>query len=275
MRKYFVFDIDGTLLNSQREINVSTVKALVKAREKGHKIVFCSGRPYANLRNLFSQRQLVDYLVCNNGSYIYDVDQQKFYFKKSLPAQVVREALEIAGPHCPLVTLHTNKAPYRGIVCAQPLRPPWFEQVFQVEKAVFQSNYELNQNDLLTKAEQEKVMQVAFRLDEHNAEKLAKELGANLSQQASIAIANQTYVDLNPPGVNKKTGLDDLCALVGCQVEKMIAFGDSDNDLEMLQAVNNSFAMSNGTTRAKAIAKTIIGDNDSDAIATKILEIIG
>ncbi|XP_023226577.1 endoribonuclease YBEY, chloroplastic-like [Centruroides sculpturatus] len=118
-------------------------------------------------------------------------------------------------------------------------------------------------------------MQVAFRLDQHNAEKLAKELSADLGQQANIAIANQTYVDLNPPGVNKKTGLEDLCALVGCQLDKMIAFGDSDNDLEMLQAVGSSFAMSNGTVRAKAIAKTIIGDNDSNAIADKIVEIIG
>lgn len=91
---------------------------------------------------------------------------------------------------------------------------------------------------------------------------------------ASNKVRGALYLDFNPQGINKLVGLESLGKQVGVDITNFVAFGDSNNDLEMLAGAGLGIAMGNGTPEAKAAAKEIIGHHDSDAIAKKIVELI-
>lgn len=91
---------------------------------------------------------------------------------------------------------------------------------------------------------------------------------------ASNKVRGALYLDFNPKGINKLVGLESLGKQVGVDITNFVAFGDSNNDLEMLAGAGLGIAMGNGTPEAKAAAKEIIGHHDSDAIAKKIVELI-
>lgn len=57
-------------------------------------------------------------------------------------------------------------------------------------------------------------------------------------------------------------------------IKNVVAFGDSGNDLQMIEGVGTGVVMGNGIKELKAIADVVIGDNDSDAISETILEMI-
>ena len=68
------------------------------------------------------------------------------------------------------------------------------------------------------------------------------------------------------------TGLQKLGEMIGFPVKDMIVFGDSGNDIQMLQGAGKSYAMGNGTEQAKAAAHHVIGDNNKPSIANAVKE---
>lgn len=274
MSKILVFDIDGTLLNSSHQINKSTFVAIKYAKSLGVKIIFCSGRPYFDMEHIQTQYQIADYMVCNNGAYWYDVKHNKFYFKKIIDKEIALQAIQYGQEFCALLALHTEKATYRTKLCDEKIMPNWFKDALQEEKIMFFDRYNFSLSKILQKLETYKIMQVAFRLDKEGAKQLAKTMKNNFGKKVDIYIANEVYVDLNPRDVNKFTGLQNLCQTLNYDIKHLVAFGDSGNDLQMLKYVGHGICMGNGTNEAKKAAKEVIGDNDSNAIADKIYELM-
>lgn len=274
MNKFLVFDIDGTLLNSRYDINKSSILAIKSAKKNGFKIVLCSGRPFFDIEPLQKQYRLADYIVCNNGAYWYDVTSKKFYFTSQINPKIAKQAIIEGQKFCALLALHTDKATYRSQLCNNKKMPTWFHEALDDEKALFLDQYNYPLLNTLKHLESERILQVAFRLDENGAQKLASQMRQVLKNDVDIFIANYVYVDVNMHDVNKYHGLKNMCQVINCDPQNMIAFGDSDNDLQMLANVGYGICMGNGTEEAKKVAKEVIGDNDSDAISEKISQII-
>lgn len=81
------------------------------------------------------------------------------------------------------------------------------------------------------------------------------------------------YYDIVREGVDKGTGLADLCEKMGLTLADAVAAGDSANDLGMLKAAGLSCCMANGTPEAKAAADRIIADVREDGVAALIEEL--
>ncbi len=91
---------------------------------------------------------------------------------------------------------------------------------------------------------------------------------------ASMHISNEVYLDINPIGVSKLTGITEVAKRMGIDISEIMVFGDSGNDLEMIKGAGYGIAMSNATEEAKAIAQEVIGHHDTDTIGIKIREVI-
>lgn len=81
------------------------------------------------------------------------------------------------------------------------------------------------------------------------------------------------YYDIVRGGVNKGTGLADLCVRMGLTLEQAVAAGDSANDCEMLRTAGLGCCMANGTADAMAAADRVIGDVREDGLAALIREL--
>ncbi len=95
----------------------------------------------------------------------------------------------------------------------------------------------------------------------------AYDLVANEVTELDFNIPMAGFLNLTPIGYSKATGVDILCDALGITLDQVITCGDSGNDLEMLEHVPNSVAVSNATDEAKAAARWIVGACEDDAIA--------
>lgn len=273
--KVFAFDIDGTILNSNQKISKANLKAIKVAKKHQYKIIFCSGRPYVDMEFLQSKYQIADFIICNNGTYWYDVKTQQFHFQNTLDGNLSLEIIEEAKATCALLALHTNNGTFRSQLCNQQYAPEWLKAALKEEAQLFFDKYRSPLDQTLNYLKTAKITQVAFHLQANQAKKLAAKLIEKYGTLVNIAIANERYVDINPKYINKFVGLTNVANYLKIDTSQIVAFGDSGNDLEMLANVGYGICMSNGTKEAQAVAKEVIGSNDSDDISLKIYEIIG
>ncbi len=86
-------------------------------------------------------------------------------------------------------------------------------------------------------------------------------------QDFEVAVTSEICFEITEKGMNKSYGVKKLIEHIQIPVEKVIAFGDSENDREMLKYVGLGVAMGNAPAEIKAIAKTITDTNDQDGVA--------
>ena len=90
------FDMDGTLLNSRKEITPLTLAALNRAADAGKKIALSTGRCRPELDSYLSLIPGIRYLICTSGALVYDVYTQEEILKRSLEPSLVKELLKLA-----------------------------------------------------------------------------------------------------------------------------------------------------------------------------------
>ena len=94
--KAIVLDIDGTLLNDQKEISPRTSESLLKAQEAGVKVVLASGRPISAMKRFSKELKLDQHnglLLSYNGAYVTDCATNETVFSQSMSNEVGKEIL--------------------------------------------------------------------------------------------------------------------------------------------------------------------------------------
>ena len=98
--------------------------------------------------------------------------------------------------------------------------------------------------------------------------------------QESVDVFDYVYpsptkplIDIQPAGVSKAWGADVLRQELGLAWDEVLAFGDSENDLELLRATPHAIAVANATPAVKAVAAKVIGSTQDDAVADALFEL--
>lgn len=245
-QKLFFFDVDGTLVDpSTGKIPASTMKTLKKLQSNGHLVCIATGRPLFHPENpSFFFDFPWDGYVCFNGLAVYDR-----YHK---PIKLYPMDLE-AVQKCIQVTTQND-----------------FNLLFQEEREFYLLNDQLThvtetQRFLNQSIPQKKcyrnqdiygLMAYAPKGYDYQAYKAIKEIAVFPGQSA--------YADIVTAGTNKYTGIKECMNYY--HLDTYIAFGDSNNDLEMLSHADLSICMGQGTKEAKAFSKYVTAPVDEDGI---------
>ncbi|NQZ66170.1 MAG: HAD family hydrolase [Mycoplasmatales bacterium] len=271
-KKVFAFDIDGTLLDSQEKVNKAHSEIFLKAKEKGHELVLCSGRPFSDMIGVLKQMPdgLFEYAVCNNGAYIYHIPSNKILEYSTIPKEVFEKFIEIGKKIKALYAIHTDNGTRRGWLFNENEKPEWFETVFNQEWKHFECTL---LSDAIEWAKDKKFFQLSLRATKELISYIRKEFDI-ITNMVDVHIANEYYLDINPKNVSKFVGLSKLSKIINKDISDFIAFGDSGNDLDMLKNVGLGIAMGNSTNEAKEAADIVIGHHDTTALADKMMELI-
>ena len=109
MGKYiFATDVDGTLLNDQGQVHPETIEAFKKAQEQGSYTVIATGRAVIRTKPLLNKIPYVDFLVCNNGSAVYDVKKDEIIYLAGVNPNHYPTILDFARQHHVTFKLHTD-----------------------------------------------------------------------------------------------------------------------------------------------------------------------
>lgn len=260
MIKLVASDMDGTLLNSRKELTERTRNAIAALLDRGIHFVAASGRQHFNLFEVFEKANLrkgVSFLA-ENGAILFDDGKNVFVdrIEPELVCEVVTAARTFQGVY---PVLDGVKAAY-------------FED--DNPELLFQMNHYFGRKqplpDVLSCLEFDSICKIAL-FDLAGAEGGVYRKMQRFSDRAQVLLSGPEWVDLIHHGVSKGEALTLLCRRYDIRRDEMMVFGDYLNDIEMLKVCDYSFAMKNAHPLLKEAALYQTDSNDNDGVA-QVLE---
>ena len=266
--KLVASDLDGTLLNKNKEITPRLFDALKKLDELGIYFVPSTGRPFGTVPKAIKELPFLKYVITSNGAAIYDAAEQKNIIENFLTPEAVDAVIKIAK-ELPVITeyfiegkayiakdIYDDLAPFNltesHMTYIKNSRTP-VEDFWNEMKR----NNTVLENINLVFADMELRKEIWDRL---------KALGL-----ASVTAATTKNIEITSLFATKAKALEKLCEVLGFTRENVLAMGDGDNDMPMIEFAGIGVAMANGENHIKQAAN-IIADDCDDFGAAKILE---
>ncbi|KAM6556727.1 hypothetical protein CsatB_003746 [Cannabis sativa] len=266
---YIFCDMDGTLLNSKSLISSTTAKALKEASSRGVKIVIATGKTRAAVMSIFKMADLagsggivsaVSPGVFLQGLLVYGTQGREIY-RRNLDPVICREAC---------VYSWENKVPliaFSGGRCLTLFDHPTVESlhsVYHEPKAEIMSSVD----QILAAADIQKV--IFMDTAEGVSTTLRPYWAEATGDRASVVQAQADMLEIVPPGTSKGSGVKLLLDHLGVSPKEIMAIGDGENDVEMLELASLGVALSNGSEKTKAVANVIGASNDENGAADAI-----
>ena len=266
--KALFFDLDGTLLDSEKRIPPSAVEALVHAREKGVKVFVATGRSLRvdKMLGWTEEMQLFDGGIYCNGACIHLSGETRYV---CIEPEAVRAVIDEVSQY-PDLHLSLNGEGARHAFNYDPpegILGPWGmkrEDIFPLDEEAIET---------ATK------MLIFYRELVNSDRKLPQELyprlQARCGDQATMYLTDQgCTIQVVSRESSKLAAIEKVRRALGLEMDEIAVFGDDLNDLEMISAYPVSIAMGNGAEAVKAAAKYVTCANDQSGIAHALTDIL-
>ncbi|MEA5016710.1 MAG: Cof-type HAD-IIB family hydrolase [Candidatus Limiplasma sp.] len=264
--KLIAMDMDGTLLNEDKEISGESRAALHEAVDKGISIAICSGRSSGD-NSIFASQAGLDkcYILAYNGAYCLESPHGKPYARHIMPKQAALAALAVLKEYdvsyaCFLadriVAVENGLWPKdKGWVAhaGKPGAPRIQQGLPEVERLQGEGIH--------------KIVYIE-RHEERRIEEIRQRLLPIQGMDVTSSWANN--LELIPSGVNKGTAVRELAQRLGLSPENVMAIGDYDNDIPMLRYAGWGIAMGNASEAVKKAAPYATAANAQEGVAQAI-----
>lgn len=267
MKKLLFFDIDGTLAYPQQEPPVSAVEAIRQARRNGHMAFISTGRTIDSIPAAISRIGFDGGIFSAGGqiaigqTVLFDFHMEKILLQKlllRLRTMPVLYALETADGR-----FHSENA---SEVLRQTDLSGFCDRALKLTREIL--------FDPAMRPMSEYRGQAVFKIAYHcpkgdTARRLSAELNglAKLVDYDNLLELPISVGEISDPAVNKGRAIRALCRHLGLTTADCIAFGDSMNDAEMLQAAGIGVAMGNASDQVKVVADMVCDRCECDGIA--------
>lgn len=241
-RHIIAIDLDGTLLRDDKTIDNKTKRFLQRLEKLGHIIVIATGRPYRAIMRYYDDIGLHGPIVCYNGACVTNPNDSQFRSQNfSFPLTVVKDIYDQVGPdHIENVMCETN-------------RKIWLlKEDTDLSSFFWHDSMEIIYGDIrLTLDENPMTMIIKSAVRTPDSDKLLYE-AVRRHDRLKIRFWNlSTFSEIYYDFISKGHALHDIADQYGIPKDRIIAFGDAENDLEMLQMAGTGFAMNNAIENLK------------------------
>lgn len=258
-------DLDGTLLNSQKEITPAVRQALAWAKEQGAHVVLSTGRIVGEAAEFAREIACNDLMVTAGGAAIATASDERVLESWAMPCEI-GAAVVAAVQDLPVrVMIYVGDKIYINPFSDRDFVVNYRVEGFHANKVVLDDIAgAIRANGL----DVTKVYAVGDRADLETALESIRPLPG-----ITITSSGADNFEVMPKGVDKGVALIRLGERLGVAPTEMIAIGDSDNDAAMLRAVGMPVAMGNADEALKAIARYVTADCDHDGVAQAIYQL--
>ena len=263
MIKLVAIDLDGTLLNSQKEISLRNKQALMAAKQAGVKVVICTGRPLAAIGPYLEELGLQeegDYSITFNGGLVQKNDTGAIIEKTLMPLEAIHELYQLATTlNMPFDVLSDK------VVMQLPSAPNYPSIYSSLNKLLTFESYkleELTPNRIYNK--------VVVAIDEAYLNERIKEIPASFYERFEIIKTRNNLLEFMPKGITKAYGISLLAKDLGIRAEEIMTLGDEENDLPMIEYAGLGVAMTNAIPLVKEAADVVTDTNDQDGVAKAV-----
>lgn len=258
MEKYLIcLDLDGTLLTDEKTISPYTKKVLNELKSQGHEIMISTGRPYRASEPYYTELGMTTPVVNFNGAFVHH--PHDFNFKTVHEELDLDVAIEIAK-RIPDLNIQNIVAEIKDTVYLHYHDEVLFDAFSMGEPVVkvgeLTQTMEEGPTTILIQAEEKEIPAIRKELDDLFAEAIEHRRWG----------APYPVLEIIKKGINKAVGVDYVRGYLDIDPKNTIAFGDEDNDTEMLEYVQHGVAMSNAIEDIKSVADYVTGSNNDNGV---------
>lgn len=263
MIKLVAIDLDGTLLDSKKEISSRNKAVLAQAKAAGVKIVLCTGRPLAAIEGYLETLDLRDngdYSITFNGGLVQKNDTGEIIEKNPMPLEDIHILHGLAGTlNVPLDILSD------GIVLQLPVSKEYTSLYSQLNNLLTFEPVELV--DLTAERIYNKAV---VAIDEDYLDEQIKKIPSEFYDKYEVIKTRSNLLEFMPKGITKAYGISLLAKDLAIEQEEIMTIGDEENDLPMIEYAGLGVAMENAVPRVKELADVITDTNDNDGVAKAV-----
>ena len=258
--KLVVTDLDGTLLNSRKEVPAGFEDWVCEHPEI--KTVIASGRQYYNMYKLFPRAAERMIFIADNGGLV--ADQGAFIYTNTMKTETVKACVErFSDRDGHAVILCGEKSAYmkHGSADVEKNGHMYYERLEFTD-------------DLQSCMEKDKIIKIAVFIEDYNAAAYYDTL-QDIPEGVNVVLSGDCWLDIANQEVNKGAALAFLQKLYHIEADACMAFGDFLNDESMMRQCTESYAMSNAHPGLKEAAKYIAPSNEEAGVMKILSEIRG
>lgn len=265
-KKILILDIDGTLVNSEKEITPKTKEALFAIQRKGHLVALASGRPYPGMKRFATEIGLEEfggYALSFNGGMIQNCATGEVVFEKTIDKKYAKAIYDYA------IKNQIGMVTYQG------------DMVVTGTEIDAYMDYEARLNYMILHKVKDFCSYVDFDMvkclltaEESKAEKCEKELTEMFAPKLNVFRSEPFFIEVTAKGVDKAESVEHLLKKLEIPRENCICCGDGYNDLTMVSYAGIGVAMENAQQIVKDSADYITASCDDDGIVEVIEKFI-
>lgn len=289
MYKLVAIDLDGTLLNSYGNVSQKNKETIKKAIEKGTEVVIASGRPLASARSFANEIGANHYMICGNGSTLYDIQKEQILYNKFIEKNKVLQIIKICEQNSIFYSLYTE-----NIILSKSLN--YNIQFFNSENKKAPDDKKTNIKIIddiykyvkenpdieilkITICDENKIifggiikkLREIKNIDVLDIQHMARKYITLGTEEIKI---EYHYTEITSQNVNKWSALEVLSHILKIKPAEIMAIGDNINDKEMVQNAGMGIIMDNGAPYIKEMADQIVANNNEDGVAEAIEKFI-
>ena len=265
--KIIATDMDGTLLDPKGQLDLTRLeKILDRLDQRGVRFVIATGNEVHRMRQLLEHLADRVVLVVANGARIFENDQL-IQAQTWDDAMVDRALGHFKGRECQdqfVVTAMNGGFVKEGTVFTELdkfMTPEMIEKLYQRMQFVDEFDSNLFGG----------VLKMSMVVGEERSESVLQEINDLFDGHVRAVSSGYGCIDILQDGIHKAWGLVELLKRWNLKPEQIMAFGDSENDIEMLELAGISYAMENAEETVKAVA-TKVAPANSQAGVYQVLE---
>lgn len=257
----FTTDMDDTLLDSEKRLSDENRNAINRALEQGKIVVLATGRCLCELEEYLPQFPRLRYIIAMSGAYLYDLKEEKVLYRKSLPKELVQRLERYSRENDIMTQVLSGKDAF--VRSWQVHRMPDFQM------AHYQAHFEhacAKTDDLGAVLAERDWTAEKINLYHRTPEEREQTMELLKGEPVELAFAESTGLEISPLNVDKGTGLEQLCAVLGIAIEQTISVGDGFNDVPIFRKAGLSVAVRNAKDAVKEQVDVIVPSADENGV---------
>ncbi|MGM0169223.1 hypothetical protein IGI39_003539 [Enterococcus sp. AZ135] len=263
MIKAVAVDMDGTFLNSQNDYDRPRFEQLfLQMQEKGIRFIVASGNQYYQLRSFFEADCEITY-VSENGALIFNDQglQRERHFSKEITEKIMTYLVEGA---------HDLEFVACGIASSYVLKSA--SEEFKKFAGIY--SYRLEELVDFANLPEDPIVKFALDVEVEKTNEIAAQLNELFADEITAVTSGHGSIDIIVPGVTKGRAISYLLDQWGIEPNELAAFGDANNDLEMLALTEHSYAMKECSPDVLTTAKNQAPSNNESGVLQVLEELL-
>lgn len=258
MYKLIALDMDGTLLNDEKQISTANFNAIQQARKNGVKVVLASGRPLVGIKRYLKELNLIskdEYAVAFNGALVQSSEGTEVISRTTLTVEDFKSLYKLSKEL--KVNIHA--------LTESKVITPKDNKYSRLESELNHIPIEIIEMEDV--AENTTIVKVMFIDTPELIDEIIQMIPEAVSSKYTILRSAPFFLEFLHKTVNKGAGVVALAEKLNIKQEEIICIGDAGNDIHMIKYAGLGVAMGNAFPEVKKAANFITKTNEQDGVA--------